>query len=158
VTFRESVIWLAGILEGEGCFISATTQHSTEIKLSMADLDVVGAAASLFGAPVHTGQKLKPTNKQQYVTYIHGARAAGWMMMLYPFMGLRRKEKIRACLTAHRTRAMRQIRPSCKNPSLGKGHSHCTDCERLARTRRLKRKTYGDESGNVALFAASTNG
>jgi len=89
--------WLAGLLEGEGCFLYKSTPS---IVLKMKDKDVVEHAANLLGGRgVRLGAPpVKPQWNQQYSCAVYGARAAGWMMTLYGLMGMRRKDKIREVL------------------------------------------------------------
>jgi hypothetical protein len=94
ITIRE-IDWLAGILEGEGCFYYQ--QDSPAIQLTMTDLDIVQRAKHILK---HTTfeRELKPTTlttKPAYVIRIVGNKAIGWMFTLYPLMGQRRRAKIK---------------------------------------------------------------
>lgn len=100
----DSFEWLAGLLEGEGCF---SLRHANdpgrrtvpEIRISMTDRDVVERAACLLGGnAVHT---LSPTNfskKPSYVTSVAGSKARLIMTHILPLMGDRRQAKIRELL------------------------------------------------------------
>ena len=95
--------WLAGILEGEGCFLLTTKSESNlgypQINVSMSDKDVMDRVALLLEASIYLkADKRKESYKDQWVAKVNGARAAGWMMTLYSFMGERRKAKIRQVL------------------------------------------------------------
>jgi hypothetical protein len=97
--------WLAGLLEGEGCF-GAYPQKSRLgprliIELGMTDKDVVERAANILGSSVYAQQKSKsmgPNTKTYYRARVKHRRAAAWMKMLYPLMGKRRKDKIQKAL------------------------------------------------------------
>jgi hypothetical protein len=95
------VAWLAGLLEGEGCF---TFNSSPFIALQMTDLDVMEKATKLMGCKLRPS-KLKENRKQVYRTSLHAAKALELMRLILPFMGLRRSEKIREvmALAAART-------------------------------------------------------
>ena len=95
----KDIAWVAGLLEGEGNFMSDPSGSLARIKLEMTDEDVVRKAASIMGAP-SVGYRIKsnPKWKPTYVFYLCGAKAAGWMMTLYPFLGKRRRQKIRTVL------------------------------------------------------------
>jgi len=95
--------WLAGILEGEGCFLLTTKSKSNlgypQINISMSDKDVMDRVALLLEASIYLkSDKRKESYKDQWIAKVNGARAAGWMMTLYLFMGERRRAKIRQVL------------------------------------------------------------
>lgn len=91
------VRWLAGLLEGEGCFVFSRT--TPRIMLSMTDRDVVARAAAMLRNPMGERPPPKPGYKKRYVTNLNGNDAAGWMMTLYGEMGRRRRAKIREVLS-----------------------------------------------------------
>ena len=99
---EKEIYWLAGLLDGEGCFYCAPAHKgyrpsNPRICLSMTDRDIVERSHRLLGA---TG-KISPRKKyvahytQQWVFEVTGARAIGWMFTLYPLLSERRREKIR---------------------------------------------------------------
>jgi hypothetical protein len=94
------IAWLAGLLEGEGCFDAGLTgANSISVRLSMTDEDIVVRAAALLKSA--TGVKLRglTTNgKTVFTTQIYGRHAAEWMMTVYGYMGQRRRARIRECL------------------------------------------------------------
>ena len=98
--------WLAGYLEGEGCFILASrgkNQNSyPAISVCSTDRDVIERVAHLFQASIYTRP---PTSNRQRTFHCHHVcgRAAGWMMALYKFMGLRRQKRIREVLLQWRS-------------------------------------------------------
>lgn len=94
------ILWLAGLLEGEGCFHlghhlapngKKYPQHS--IRLSMSDLDVVERAATILDVAVHKHTVLK-SGKTMWRICVYGQKAIKWMHLLYPHMGSRRRAKI----------------------------------------------------------------
>jgi ribosomal protein L30E len=93
---RDEIIWLAGLLEGEGCF--SFLSNLPVIQLNMTDKDVVERAAQIFKVPVYRYDTNKYNNstvcKDQYRIRISGARAVGIMFSIYSSMGNRRKDKI----------------------------------------------------------------
>lgn len=91
----KNIYWLAGLLEGEGCF--GLSSGCIRISLNMTDRDIVEQVADLFGCRVSTYQPLG-NRKRVYSAEIFSNRAAGWMMTLYSLMGERRKIKIRESL------------------------------------------------------------
>ena len=96
--------WLAGLLEGEGCFYIGR-QHgkhgkiytNARISLVMTDRDSVERAATIMGSKV--GKPFTPKGgKIAYRTVVCGAKCAGVMMSIYGLMSERRQAKIRECL------------------------------------------------------------
>jgi hypothetical protein len=96
------IAWLGGLLEGEGSFINGI---SPEIAMQMTDRDTVVKAAVLLGVPIGKAPR-KPKGKESYKLVwhvrVHGARAIGWMMTLYQFLGERRRAKVREILATWR--------------------------------------------------------
>ena len=91
--------WLAGLLEGEGCFnMSGSKVGSARLSLNMTDLDVVERAAKLVGAEIKY-PKQYPNRKKVYRIELFSNKAAGWLMTLYPLMGERRKQAIENTLS-----------------------------------------------------------
>ena len=126
----KDICWLAGWLEGEGSFMwtpNGRAKNLATIVGSSTDLDVVQRAAGLLGEkPLLTRPRAVKripdtwvSTKPLYRTRIRGARAIGWMMTLYPMMGVRRKEKIREILekwkvTPHGRAAVAIVRAKLK--------------------------------------------
>lgn len=90
------IAWIAGLLEGEGCFYFgsspriqfATSDHDTAIKIR----DIINLEINIRNLP------LQPDRKQMYEFAIYGTLAASWMMTIYYLMSNRRKDKIREVL------------------------------------------------------------
>jgi hypothetical protein len=104
-TPHNDSIWLAGLLEGEGTFITYKNQRGTgrpcaRVQLGMCDRDVVERAAAIMGGTVRVRWKdpNKPNWNEQYVTAVAGERAEATMRRIRPFMGARRGEKIDSIL------------------------------------------------------------
>jgi hypothetical protein len=94
----RDIAWLAGLLEGEGCF--SRRGNCITIQVYMTDLDVVERAATMLGAP-SVGRRvdpLRPNDLPCYYCTVSGPSAAAWMMTLYCLMGDRRKARIRELL------------------------------------------------------------
>ena len=97
----DTIQWVAGLLEGEGCFYNQSRGHNPIIQLGMTDLDIVVRVAKILGC--HKVIKCKidtrgKNPKSMYRTVLYGSLAIEWMMTLYTLMGTRRKEKIKECL------------------------------------------------------------
>lgn len=98
--------WLAGLLEGEGSFLSVPTRQGAHryktprIQLCMTDRDVVERAARILNAPVHGPYAdHRPNCKPRHQLCVGNRRAASWMMTLYCLLGERRQAAIRSALT-----------------------------------------------------------
>lgn len=103
------IVWLAGLLEGEGCFgFSGSKVGSARVALAMTDNDVVGRAAKLLNSKINHRVR-GGQYKDVFATAVYGSQAAGWMMTLYSLMGQRRRETIKTSLT--RWRKQRQKNP-----------------------------------------------
>lgn len=117
--------WLAGLLEGEGCFVIG---NSASLLLQMTDRDVVQRASEMLNSKVSPHPRLKLNRKPLYYTAVHGSRAAAWMMTLWPFMGERRRAKILECLRYWRShRVDNRDKEFCK-----RGHPLSGDNVRVA--------------------------
>lgn len=103
----RSAEWLAGLLEGEGCFSVRVRMGKggfwilPRISLAMTDEDVVRRAHAML-APKTKITIRPPAGRSKLTAFTvqaSGRRAAAWMMTLYPLMGKRRRAKIRAILS-----------------------------------------------------------
>jgi len=110
--------WLAGLVEGEGCYRQAKdrrngkTVGSLQLAIGMTDRDVIERAAKLIGSPVYKYEKLPP-RKPIYQAVVSGQKAAGWMMTLYSLMGERRRAKIAELIPKWRRQTRK--REMCRN-------------------------------------------
>lgn len=95
---REDVLWLAGLLEGEGTFDLHRGKYP-RVRVAMTDRDVVGRAATLLGANVRLSMKPAPY-KATWHAEVSGEKAAEVMLAVLPFMGSRRSGKIAEVLGA----------------------------------------------------------
>jgi hypothetical protein len=126
------VEWLAGLLEGEGCFsISTIDGHSYPVvSVKMVSEDVVLRAARLLGvARVHSHRPANPAWSVTYVAKISGSAAAEWMQRLRPLMGERRRAAIDEALSRyHPIRLLEQpdhcVVPGCDGKPRGRGLCH----------------------------------
>lgn len=95
----KDIFWLAGLLEGEGHFMSDPKGSLARIKLEMTDKDVIEHAAELMGIRnVGAARKSNPKHNTTYYFYVCGAKAAGWMMTIFSLMGKRRRRTIKNVL------------------------------------------------------------
>lgn len=108
-TPEQEIIWLAGLLEGEGCFYmdrqlsrsgSGEYTRCPKISVGMIDQDVIAHAARLFGTKVHAAKPYRE-DKRIYTASAYGLKAVWLMRAVLPWMGARRSEKISEVLKAH---------------------------------------------------------
>jgi hypothetical protein len=113
-SMQESA-WLAGLLEGEGCFIAYKEKNKTcrtrfEVKLKMCDKDVIEKAQEIV--PTRTGRIIISKSKKKnwsdaYAAKWNGKEAEILARRVLPYMGKRRSEKIKEILSmnlSHHTR------------------------------------------------------
>lgn len=125
----KDLYWLAGILEGEGCFfarkgskikdtkrkkskINGTHHTIFGINLYMNDEDVIRRASNIMRPHDNRYHDKAPdyrTNSMGYGFNVSGKHAIAWMMTLYPLMGNRRKQKIREIITFWKTYKVQTI-------------------------------------------------
>ncbi len=106
--------WLAGLLEGEGCFDSHRNQP--RIRLKMSDPDTIIRAATLMGAAWHPDRRSHETaartgHRPLYVTALTGVRAIALMTLLLPHLSARRTQRVTSILTAWDMRDRPPMRP-----------------------------------------------
>ena len=94
----KDIYWLAGLLEGGGCFRSRG-KSTLIIQLWMTDRDIVERAHTLMGATTTITVSKRPPRKDAYYFHCSGDLAKYWMETLLPLMGERRREKIKECLS-----------------------------------------------------------
>src|SRR5258706_869915 len=93
------IVWLAGLLEGEGCFLFNRDVRYPKIKLKMVDEDIVHRAADLFGKlggkrPVVHAEMRDFSRQQIYRIELSGKYAKNIMLHIVKYMGFRRRKKI----------------------------------------------------------------
>ena len=116
---ERDLMWLVGLLEGEGCFCWRTKTANNGwpvVCVSMTDLDVIERAAVLMGAKVYSHTKAsRPGSKAIHRAEIYCSKAATLMEQVLPYMGQRRSARIRELLarTANRPRGPRPRREQC---------------------------------------------
>lgn len=123
---RENIVWLAGLLEGEGSF-HVKGSGKIVIQLGMTDEDVVRKSAFLAGCGAVNGpyQSKRYNCKPIWAWKVSkGAHCYALCTAIYPFMGVRRKSQIellmkawferQRCSPAHGVRAHYQSGCRCE--------------------------------------------
>lgn len=139
------IAWIAGFLEGEGCFATGAS-GSPMVKVVSTDRDVLEHYGSLVLRPVR-GPYIddRARRKPQWEVNVCGRKAIALMAVLLPYMGLRRAKKIRTVLADAATRELkrpiriRSLAATC-HTDLPRYHTdgRCRNC--YERDRRVMRK------------------
>jgi hypothetical protein len=87
---RDSLMWLVGVVESEGCIDSQSGKYP-RIRVAMSDRDTVGRVATLFGSSLRASAR--PGRKAMYHAEIQGPRAEALIRELLPYLGARRTSK-----------------------------------------------------------------
>ena|ERR1041385_5442118 len=103
---KDKIIYLAALLEGEGCFVMS--RNSPRIHYNSTDEDVVKNVAEMFHVPYRLmGGKTRIRHKEDwkpcYNVTINGQKAIELMMSILPLMGKRRQDKIMEVITRWKT-------------------------------------------------------
>lgn len=99
--------WVAGLLEGEGCFTrkSNGTDKNILISCHMTDEDVLLRLQSIIGGringPYSNGGTKKKPRKPRWGWFISGKAAYDMMKILRPLMGTRRQFRIDEIIRAY---------------------------------------------------------
>jgi hypothetical protein len=90
---RDDLMWLAGLLEGEGWFGSTPSGYA-RLSLECTDRDVAGRAATLLGGNLRCRLQRNERSNPTYVVEVGGVKALSAMKALLPHMGARRSSRI----------------------------------------------------------------
>jgi hypothetical protein len=112
------IAWLAGVLEGEASF--GVGKGSPNIQVQMTDEDIIERIRKLWRVRPRAPWMRKDGYKPVHGAYLHGVDAIGWMMTIYTFMGVRRREKIKAVI--------QQWRESSRLPRARRGERFPARC------------------------------
>lgn len=105
---REEIAWLAGLIEGEGCFSLRKDKgvNYLTFSISMTDKDVIESAASVFPVGTlglsHIKQNAKLGKPPLHIWRVQSQKEVyALMIAIYPWLGESRKSKIRELITEH---------------------------------------------------------
>ena len=98
--------WLAGLLEGEGSFMTGppSSPGLPVIAVNMTDHDVMARLGRIFGRKVHALEPRNPRWRTSYQVRVTGGAAVHWMTLLRPLMGSRRQAQIDRALASYAPR------------------------------------------------------
>ena len=118
--------YIAGLLDGEGCF--GFYNNCPSIQITMTDLDTVEKARLILD--VNRTNKIRMQTKgqgrqDQYALSVSGNVAIQWMMTIYSLLSIRRKAKVRDIIEKWKNRIefKRVIKDQCikGHPLLNEG-------------------------------------
>jgi hypothetical protein len=90
----EDIIWTAGLLEGEGSFLTKTNAHRPIVSCQMTDKDVIDNLQKIWGGAIYHSTPRKSGYKEAWHWQVGGEDAAELMTLVLPYMFSRRSEKI----------------------------------------------------------------
>ena len=94
------IAWFAGILEGEGCFITPTgNRRSESVQITQKEPWILNRIAELFGGLVRVHKQTSRSGVRLYHRWsVFGPRARGIAMTVFSFMSPHRKTQIKGLL------------------------------------------------------------
>lgn len=105
---ERDVVWLAGLLEGEGTFDAHRAKYP-RVRVGMVDRDVVGRAATLMGSRVTLRLHTAPAQATWHAE-VSGEKAVQVMEAVLPHMGSRRSGAI-ATVLGQTGKSITRIKP-----------------------------------------------
>ena len=91
---REDIAWVAGLLEGEGCFRVKRQNRALEVSCAMSDQDTIGRLHRIAGGNLQTPYQRE--NRKKIYPWCLSKRedVVDLISTLRPFMSARRAERI----------------------------------------------------------------
>lgn len=138
--------WLAGILDGEGCFTYSNGGKNPVVTVAMSDFDVIERVAAVTGVGTILEYKVAAGRKPMLRWWVGRRRdVARVLLAIYPLMSERRQSRI-AELVASFDQTYSLDDPRCRHghqdwgvkPSTG--HRYCKACYREAHRRWVARQ------------------
>jgi hypothetical protein len=99
---RETLLWLAGLLEGEGSFLrgAPSTPNVPRISVQMVDEDVIARVAEAFDTSYQSIPPQREGHQRSYKTVLRGTSAVLLMREIRSLMGRRRQAQIDAAVSS----------------------------------------------------------
>lgn len=88
------LFWMAGLLEGEGCFTMGGKYPSVQCKMTDEDSVHRLAVAAACGNVTGPHAQPNPQHRPYWTWTVGGKRAVDLMIVLFPLMGDRRRGRI----------------------------------------------------------------
>jgi hypothetical protein len=104
----EELHWVAGMLEGEGTFMTGppSNPRAPILAIHMTDEDVMARLGRIFDRKVQVIRPRRVRWQTSYFVRVQGADAVRWMTLLRPLMGARRRTQIDRALACYAPRSV----------------------------------------------------
>ncbi len=102
---KEDLIWLAGYLEGEGSFILVQNKYA-RITFASTDEDIATRVCDIFQSNLQ-GPTQRMGRKPIWRGQVNGKKAIVLMLMLKPYLGVRRGKAVDKAVSAYKPRQQR---------------------------------------------------
>jgi hypothetical protein len=98
--------WLAGLLEGEGTFMTGppSSPRAPILAVNMTDEDVMARLGRIFDCKVQVVRARNVRWRTSYQLRVQGGDAVRWMQLLRPLMGSRRQAQIDCAVACYAPR------------------------------------------------------
>jgi hypothetical protein len=139
---NNEIAWVAGLLEGEGCFSLTKAKNRMYISCSMTDKDIIEKLYSLIKYGTVIKDKLRPNRKQVYTWRMSNRREIDiFTSLIKPFMGARRTEKINLMLEHNKLHPkLRQEKGMVKHGTRSMYSTYGCRCEDCRQAERLYKR------------------
>lgn len=98
----NDLLWLAGLLEGEGWFCKANKKRNCpSMGVEMTDLDIIERVSKLFNRKIYKIKGQKEHYKDTYLVKLSGSHAVELMKRLKSLMGFRRQKQIQEAIDSY---------------------------------------------------------
>ena len=81
-----SIVWLAGYIDGEGCFTLPPGNRQPSIKISSANYDLLSAIHEQFGGSFYNHGSATNTRRKSWAWTLRGSDAVNLTVKLIPFL------------------------------------------------------------------------
>ena len=88
----RDIEWVAGFLEGEGCFKAG--QREMSVEAAQVDMEPLLKIQSLLGGSVYLHSRASGNRQTSHIWKVNGTRARGVMFTVFALMSRRRKDQI----------------------------------------------------------------
>ena len=106
----EEWAWIAGIIEGEGCFSTTTKNPHPIFNLQMVDEDIVKRFADLLGVKYAHRVSKNDKHKDVYQVAVRRRQFIEWLVQnIYPWMGIRRRAKLDECIAFYQSKGFHNL-------------------------------------------------
>jgi hypothetical protein len=151
----NDIHWVAGFLEGEGCF--SCSIRSPKIEASQKQIEPLEKLKRIYGRKIKSYRKRNINNWT-----IYGTKAIELMMTLFVLMSTNRRNAIRKVISIWRTTSIyNRDKKFCKHGHsfsvsntyfTSRGHRRCMACRRLVSSKKYYRQKKMENIQQIRLF------